>query len=151
MNIKFTSTIRKNRLGKCPVKDEKTLQKEPRGSFDVKTQSSGENNIVCRWNDNNIVSMFSNSTSVEPIGFVSRYSVEEKKKILISQPNIVKVYNLHMGGVDRMDQNLSQLRMRIRGKKGWYPLFSYMIELGRQNAWQIYRLRGGENDYLNFT
>ena len=31
---------------------------------------------------------------------------------------MVKVYNEHMGGVDRMDQNVSKYRIAIRGKNG---------------------------------
>lgn len=43
----------------------------------------------------------------------------KKKNIQVPQPNLVKIYNKHMGGVDRMDQNVAKYRISIRGKK-WY-------------------------------
>lgn len=43
---------------------------------------------------------------------------QREKKIQVKQPHMVKVYNEHMGGVDRMDQDVSKYRTEIQGKNG---------------------------------
>lgn len=72
---------------------------------------------MCRWNDNNIVTICSNSESVFPTSAVSRFSQKDKRKISVSQPNIIKKYNQNMGGVDRADQNLSLYRGKSKSRK----------------------------------
>ena len=47
------------------------------------------------------------------------YSQKLKKKIQVQQPNMIKVYNNFMGGVQRADENIDKYRASIRGKK-WY-------------------------------
>lgn len=73
--------------------------------------------IVCRWNDNSVVNVCWNGVGTEPISMATRYSAKEKKGIQIKQPHLVKVYNEHMGGVDRVDLNVPKYRTAIRGKK----------------------------------
>ena len=60
-----------------------------------------------------------------------------------------------MGGVDRVDQNVSTYHVSIRMKKWWWPLFSFLISVSVNNAWQLYRLCSTYEleklDLLNFT
>ena len=60
-----------------------------------------------------------------------------------------------MGGIDRVDQNVSTYRVSIRMKKWWWPLFSFLISVSINNAWQLYRLcstyKLEKLDLLNFT
>ncbi|PSN38181.1 hypothetical protein C0J52_15047 [Blattella germanica] len=51
-------------------------------------------NIHC--NDNNVL----------PTSQVKRFSQKEKKSIYVQQPNLIKKYNLNMGGIDRADENI---------------------------------------------
>jgi len=39
----------------------------------------------------------------------------------VTQAASIHDYNQGMGGVDRMDQNISQYRIQIRSKKLWWP------------------------------
>lgn len=55
-----------------------------------------------------------------------------------------------MGGVDRADQNISLYRTSIRGKKWYFPLICHCLDMASHNAWQLYRLGGGEKDHLGF-
>jgi len=70
----------------------------------------------------------------------NRWSTLEKKRVRISQPNIVSVYSKNMDGVDRMDQNILQYRIGIRGKKWYSSIVLYIIDLSVQNAWQLHRM-----------
>lgn len=45
-----------------------------------------------------------------------------------------------MGGVDLHDNGIANYRIRIRGKKWWWPLFSNGIDSAIVNAWKIYQL-----------
>jgi len=39
-----------------------------------------------------------------------------------------------------MDQNSATYRISIRSRMCWWPLFAYLMDIARQNAWLIYRL-----------
>lgn len=98
--------------------------------------------VVCRWLDNNLVTMCSNKDQ----GF----SQKEKKKVAVQQPVLIKEYNIIMGGVDRSDQNISLYRTSIRGKKWHFPLFAHCIDMAVTNDWQLHRLYGGKFTNLTF-
>ena len=96
-----------------------------------------------RWNDNKIVSMLSNSFSMNPLKYVKHWSASEKsekKYVQISQPYLISQYNRFMGGTDRMDQNIAKVRINIRIKKWWWALFCFAVDVSLQNAWQLYRM-----------
>jgi len=74
--------------------------------------------------------------------------------VSIDQPYVITMYNANMGGVDRMDQNVSTYRISIRSKKWWWPLFAYLLDVAMQNSWLVYRLTEGAKrqplDQLDF-
>lgn len=45
-----------------------------------------------------------------------------------------------MSGVDRMEQNISQYRISLRGKKWYSSIISYCIDLSVQNVWQLHQI-----------
>ena len=51
-----------------------------------------------------------------------------------------------MGGVDLSDANVARCRSTIRGKKWYFPLFLYMLDLSVANAWILFRLSGSTMD-----
>jgi hypothetical protein len=114
--LKGTGNIRENRTGKCPLINSTDMKKRPRGAFDSKVDKD-LNIMMCKWNDNSVVTIASNSCSIEPIRQVKRYSRKEKKNVYIDQRKIIKIYNANVGGMDRSDQNISLVRTSIRGKK----------------------------------
>lgn len=148
-NLKATGTVRENRVSKCPLPSNQELKKTERGMF-VSKSSITENILVCKWNDNSVVTVASNALSIDPLHKIKRYSRHLKRYIQVDQPNIIKIYNENMGGVDRSDQNISLYRTSIRGKKWYFPLFAHSIDMMLHNAWQLYRLDGGNLDHLAF-
>lgn len=125
------------------------MKKTERGSYDFRL-AKDENIVVCKWNDNSVVSIASNALSVRPTHNVTRYSQKKKKNISVTQPHLVRVYNENMGGVDRCDQNISLYRISVRGKKWYFPLICHCIDLAEQNAWQLHKARKGSLDHLQF-
>jgi len=84
--------------------------------------------------DNSVVTAASTSIGVKPISYVQQYSQKEKK-IIVPRPLIIGEYNKYMGETDLMDQNISTYRIGIRGKKWWWPIFTWLIDMCINNAW----------------
>ncbi|XP_046688068.1 piggyBac transposable element-derived protein 3-like [Homalodisca vitripennis] len=127
----------------CPLSSKKDMQNESRGSFQCKIEKE-DGIFVARWKDNSVVTVASTSYGIEPIASVKRFSQSEKKYLHIQQPFVIKQYNHHMGGTDLMDEDISTHRIGIRGKKWWWPLFTWLIDLGTTNAWRLLRLSGNK-------
>ena len=70
---------------------------------------------------------------------VKRYCHREKRRVNMKQTNIINQYNLSMGRVDRMDQNISAHMINLAPKKWWWPLFQFVVNVFVNNAYQIYR------------
>ena len=61
-----------------------------------------------------------------------------------------------MGGVDRLDENIAKVRVAIRMTKWWWPMFSWLLNVSVNNAWQTYRMLARSQqfeslDLLGFT
>ena len=127
-SIKATATIHE-----CPLVASNDMKKLPGEYLDYKTDP--ENGvIVCKWNDNSVVSLYSNAVGIQPIANASRFSSAARKRVQIQQPFLVKVYNEHMEGVDRMYQNVTKYQVAILGKKWYRCLISYMLDAAVNNA-----------------
>ena len=112
--------------------------------------------ILVRWNDNSVVTMASNCYGVNPVRCATRWSNADKKRIAINQPEVLFQYNQFMGGVDRMDENIAKLRVAIRMKKWWWPMFSWLLNVSVNNVWQAYCILARSQkleslDLLGFT
>lgn len=153
-NCTGTGTVRNNRIENAPLTDVKVFNKFTRGSHVQMTDKLSKVTLV-RYNDNNIVTVASTLAGVNPIGKTRRYSKAEKKYVSVDQPHCISLYNTYMGGVDRMDENISKLRINIRGKKWYWQLLIFPINVSVNNAWILYRLTGNNRveplDLLAFT
>ena len=49
----------------------------------------------------------------------NRPNNHEKQRVNTEQPNIINQYNMSMGAVDRMDQNILAYMFNVRAKKWW--------------------------------
>lgn len=136
-----TGTIRANRLGKdCPLTDVKKFAKMQRGYTEVATADlSGDKILLSRWKDNSVVTVASTRFAANPEGTVKRWCKTDKKHVQVPIPHAIYNYNRNMGGTDRTDQNVNAYRVSIRGKKWWWPLFTWMLDVAVQNAWQLAR------------
>lgn len=131
-----TGTVRDNRLEDCPLKNgQKKMSKEKRG---VHAFSCTEKVTVVQWKDNRVVTAASNFESCE-IKNTSRYCRYSKSKISVPQPKIFGNYNKGMGGVDKLDGLVAVYRTRMRQRKWWWPIFSYLFDVSVVNAWLLFR------------
>jgi len=137
MGHQATGTLRKGHVDKAQLESDIALKKKERGTFNYRIDGKG--NIVCRWNDNSVVTAASSGAGIYPMCLVNHYSQKLKKKIQVQQPKMIKVYSNFMGGIDRANENIDKYRASIHGKK-WYssPLL-FCFQLVLQNAWQLHK------------
>jgi len=57
----------------------------------------------------------------------------------VKRPNIVKIYNQHMGGVDLVDSLIALYRIKIRSKKWYHRIMFHLLDLTVVNAWLLYK------------
>lgn len=147
-----TGTMRANRLGSdCPLPSIAVIDKKDRGHcVSVTAKMEASKIVVTRWKDNAVVTVASTVDGDEPLGTVRRWSKKDINHVLIPIPKSIQNYNKYMGGTDQMDQNVNNYRIGIRGKKWWWCLFTWFVDVAVQNAWQLARLRGTNIDQLSF-
>lgn len=145
-----TGTIRENRIINSPLIESKKMDKEPRGTFDWSFDKDAEV-LVVKWKDNSNVCLATNFEKVLPTQPVKRFCRKQKEMVNVNQPNMINSYNRFMGGVDLHDNFISKYRVRIKGKKWWWPLFTNLIDASLVNAWRLHRtIRPKGDDLLCF-
>ena len=131
-------TIRSDRIGKCPLKDEKQLKQEGRGSYDQRVEK--ESNIaIVRWFDNRSVQFISSYAGVEPVDNCQRWSQKDKCHVQVNRPNIVQEYNKNMGGVDLADMLIELYRIDLRSKKWYNRIVYWCLNVAVVNSWLLYK------------
>ena len=71
------------------------------------------------------------STFVEkiPLRKAHVYVKAQNGRAKIDQPQNIFLYNKGMGGVDRLNQNISSYIIGHRNKKWWWPVFRFCLDL----------------------
>lgn len=147
---KATGTIRENRTKKCPLRPVNSMKKSARAEYDHRFDTKNELLLV-RWKDNSVCTIGTNFDTVEPIGKVKRWCSQSRQKVDVNIPHLFQNYNRGMGGVDELDGSISLYRVSIRGKKWWWCIFTYLLDMSIANAWRLHNLTGGERfDQLTF-
>ena len=130
--------VRANQMENAPLPNKVKINKEDRGSLDLVTDLSS-NITVVRWKDNKVVNDISTLTGKQPIQQVKRYYHRDKRRVTIDESNIIIQYNMSIGGVDHMDQNILTYMINSRAKKWWWSHFRFAVDVAVNNAYQIYR------------
>lgn len=145
-----TGTIRENRIPRdSPLPTKKELKKKKRGFCLAATEENSDIRLV-KWIDNNVVSVASSLFGKHPMTNASRYCREKRMKVSIPRPSSITNYNKFMCGVDRMDQNVSLYRIAYKGKKWWQSIFTWLVDVCVQNAWQLSRTEHKSMSQLEF-
>ena len=116
------------------MKSIKEMKKSERGTIDFCSDGTV---YFCKWNDNSIVNIASNFTSHIPTETV-KSRVKKKADARVTQPKLIKQYNLGMGSVDVMDRLLGTCWPMIQGKKWYWPLFINAINVSVVDEWRIH-------------
>ncbi|KAE9528741.1 hypothetical protein AGLY_012316 [Aphis glycines] len=65
---------------------------------------------------------------------VSRYDKNEKERVNVKFPKVIKKYNSHMGGVDLADIFVSLYRTSIKSHRWYLAIFSQLLDNGVNNV-----------------
>ena len=143
----LVGTIRTNRRG-FPVQlkaDTKDFEKHaPRGAMRYVRDG---NMLLQQWKDRRVVSMLSTIHKGNSHVYVTRHSkvmghhVEQN----IRQPESIRDYNAHMGGVDRFDQRAAAYRVLRRTRKYWKSIFLDMLDVAAVNSFLLFQLYRSQN------
>jgi len=138
--IQSIGTVRVNRLQGFSAKSEKDLKKIGRGSMaEYTTDVDGVTITFVQWYDNKVVNLLSTYVGTEPRIKVMRWFSAQKARKEIDCPQIISIYNQHMGGVDLLDSLMGLYRITIRSKKWYHRLFFHYLDMAVVNAWLLYR------------
>lgn len=149
VGILATGTVRIARIPGCQLKNDSELKREGRGSFDYCTDIN-ENILVTKWFDNRSVHVASSYAGIDPIENVKRWSSMQRRYIEVPRPNIVKVYNKNMGGVDLNDMLVSLYRTKLGVKRFYLRIVYHLMDICIVNAWLLYRRDCNLNGASNF-
>ena len=135
-HIHGTGTIRANRLEKCPLMDKNTIGKQQRGYSEEFTDGKV---CVVQWLDNRNAITASNKYGCGVTKCVKRWCKSTKAYIQVPVPEVFAHYNKHMGGVDIFNQSIAAYRIKIRSRKWYYSLFSWIFNALLVNSWRFYQ------------
>ena len=134
-DIYAVGTVRSNRKQMPQMKIDKSMK---RGDVDFQYSSKV---ICCKWFDNRgVMLLASNLQGMDECSNVSRRLKGSANKIAVNCPNIVKLYNNSMGGVDLMDQKTAAYRLGRKSKFRFYlRIFFDLLDVALVNAFIVFQ------------
>ncbi|CAB4067195.1 INTS4 [Lepeophtheirus salmonis] len=134
----------------CPFTERETFQNYNQGSLEYFLDKN-RNILALRWKDGNVITIASNQHGIKPMKKIEQYSVTLKKRITLNVPFMIRRFNSHMDGVHRLEANLSQLGISIRGKTWEFSIICFLLNVCVNNSWIFARQGGYKGDLLEFT
>ncbi|CAH1977177.1 unnamed protein product, partial [Acanthoscelides obtectus] len=132
--------VRKDIIHGLTFSSDNIMKKKGRGTYEEDEATIEDVKIFAlKWFDNKSVCLASTFYRSHPIDTVERFVRKEKTKINIQRPNMVKEYNLFMGGVDLLDGLISYYRITLRSRKWYLNIFFHFIDLVIVTAWIRYK------------
>lgn len=128
--ICYAGTVRQNRLMGCPLS---AVNKKERGAIEEIVTVEGDI-AVTQWMDNRSVLMASNFVGKGSVGQVRRWSKTRKEYIQVNRPEVIKLYNASMGGVDKMDFLIQLYRIFIRSRKWTLRVIFHFVTVAVNNS-----------------
>nr|CAD7194295.1 unnamed protein product [Timema douglasi] len=113
-----------NIIEKAPLDEASTLKKQVSDYYFQLTDTNNGIALII-FHDNNSVTVVSYLQGAKPIGKATRWNHKEHKLIIqMDQHSFIINYNCHIGGVDRLHQNISSCKMPKHPKENTlYQLF----------------------------
>lgn len=136
--IDAAGTIRVNRFANPPLPSMKEMKIKGRGSS-AECISCDGNVILTSWYDNKVVNLGSNFIGVGVVDKANRWDKLKNDYVAIDRPQVVRMYNESMGGVDLLDQMIQYYRINIRTRKWTLRVIMHFVDLSLTAAWMEYR------------
>lgn len=113
----------------------KNLKKMEVGKFKWRSSRTGLTAVV--WQDKRPIPFLSNYLDPTKLESVSRKQKDGTKKV-VSCPPVVRIYNQHMGYVDKGDQLKKSYEINRKSKKWWHRIFFHFLDLVVVNSWILF-------------
>ena len=111
-----------------------------------------KNIICCKWYNNKpVLFLKSNVNGMSGISNIMRRTKGSATITLVSCPNVIKLYNNGMGGVDIMNQKTAPYRIDCKSKYRFYlKMFFDLIYVALVNSHIVYTTLRNDVSLLNF-
>lgn len=100
---------------------------------------------MTKWFDNKSVYLASNFVGIGISDTVQRYDKKDKQFVEVERPEVVKLYNKGMGGVDLLDQMIQYYRIFIKSKKWTLRVVMHFFDMAVVASWLEYRADNEKN------
>ncbi|KAI8432626.1 hypothetical protein MSG28_013612 [Choristoneura fumiferana] len=136
--ILLLGTIRKDRLRNCSLSNDKDMKKKGRGAYEVVCDNDRKL-AVTKWVDNQCIHIASSFCAQDPVTSIERYDKKQKKRVSVTCPKVIKIYNLHMGGVDVADMLTALYRIHMKTRRWYMSIFAQVLDIALNNSWLLHR------------
>ena len=111
-----------------------------------------ENIICCKWfNYKPALLLATNIEKIDGTSNVMRETKSSATKTPVPCPNVIKMYNANIGGVDVIDQKTASYRQDRKSKFRFYlKMFFDLINIAIVNIHIVYMKLGNSNPFLDF-
>ena len=145
-DFKFIGAIRPGRI-KSNLK--RIMQNIKKGTFEYFYKyEKNDFQILAKYMDSKLLFLISNFIDTNRLCTKKRWSKKLQQYIDISFPEIVKIYQILMKGVDISNQLISYYEIDVRMKKWWKRLFNHLIDIAVVNSFILYN-KSGRNEILS--
>ena len=138
--INYLGVVRKDRKGLPAFKDDKKMARGDHEMFYCKE----ENLMALKWIDNKSVHIISSIINAETSNAERRIK-GQKEKVRVECPELIKMYNRHMGGVDINDRMKSTHEQDRRGRRYYLRLAFDMFDQLMVNSRIVFNTLNTEN------
>ena len=138
--INYVGVVRKDRKGLPAFKDDKKMARGDHEMFFCKE----ENLMALKWIDNKSVHIISSIINAET-SHAERRVKGQKEKVRVECPELIKMYNKHMGGVDINDRMKSTHEQDRRGRRYYLRLAFDMLDQLMVNSRIVFNTLNTEN------
>lgn len=118
-------------------KNKKVERGMARGEFQFGVKKK---TAAVKWMDRKAVCFLSSVHSPRKVSTVLRRQ-RNGTRVEVGCPEVVKVYNESMGGVDKFDQLRECYAIGRRSVKWWHRIFYYLVDLAIVNSYVMWKLK----------
>lgn len=138
--INGCGTVRSNRkeFPKCFSADKKMKK----GDYEWRSTITGI--TAMKWVDKKPIHLISNFHNPNELNTITRKEKDGTKKV-ITCPQLIKDYNIHMGYVDKADQLKSTYEIDRKSRKWWHRIFFHFLDVTVVNSYILFSLGDDEN------
>lgn len=118
-------------------KNKKAEKGMARGEFQFGVKNK---TAAVKWMDSKAVCFLSSVHSPRKVSTVLRRQ-KNGTRVEVGCPEVVKVYNESMGGVDKFDQLRERYAIGRRSVKWWHRIFYYLVDLAIVNSFVMWKVK----------